>query len=173
MRTGHTATVAPGPDAFRTRPRRRCVTDDTANGIDTATMRAMRRIRSRRAVCLLAALAMLWTMLGPLAAQLQQAGSQARLTALVHVLCSASGTRTLSAPADALVAADQSGDDQQASLAHCPLCASSALGAALPPSPVVTPLAVTRDGFPPRFYSAPGPSPIWRAALSRGPPAHA
>lgn len=122
-------------------------------------------------ISLLAALAMLWTMVGPLAAQLQQAGSQARLAALVHVLCSASGTRTVSATSDALIAASPSDDDSQAQVAHCPLCASSALGAALPPTPVLPTLAVTRDGFPPRFYSAPGPSPIWRAALSRGPPA--
>ena len=61
--------------------------------------------------------------------------------------------------------ADQTGDEAPAQGAHhCPLCASSALDAALPTLPVVQPLAVTRDGYPARFYTAPRPSPIWRTA---------
>lgn len=109
-------------------------------------------------------------MLGPLAAQLQQAGSRTRLVALVHVLCSASGTRTWSADADGTLKQGSAGDDSRAQVGHCPVCASSALGPALTSTRLLLPLAVVREGHAPRFYSAPGPSPIWRAGLSRGPP---
>ncbi|MCR5866602.1 MAG: DUF2946 domain-containing protein [Aquincola tertiaricarbonis] len=121
------------------------------------------RLHLLRRSAWLALAAMLWLSLVPTVSQAVAAvqGPQPWTQ-----ICSASGFKA--APGSPSEAADHL-------MAHCPFCALSQLGHALPPAPPVAVFLPDERAheLPRLFLQAPHTLHAWRHALSRGPPSFA